>query len=111
MTKFLRRNGFDVTRMSENVGPSSDLYPTCHNIEEKVKALTENATDDTVLYFSGHGGPGELVCSDSYKTDKYITTTWLTKNYANKIPKNTTGLAMIDACHSGTTVDLPYKLD
>merc|ERR1711964_755922 len=94
------------------------MYPNYANVTRQLKNLVRNAKEGDIIwfYYSGHGvdaaqshyeldGKSEaLVLSGG----EFLDDVWLTQNFASKIPFGVRAFAMIDACRSGTMIDLPY---
>tara|TARA_X000001036_G_C20683056_1_gene806594 strand:+ start:1750 stop:2586 length:837 start_codon:yes stop_codon:yes gene_type:complete len=72
------------------------------------------------LSFSGHGGgvynnnesdlQSEVICPSDYKTKGAIIDTWLKNHFVNRLHPRTKLFILMDCCHSGTNVNLPYQL-
>lgn len=108
-----------------------DLYPTRKNIEEHLAKLIEFARQnrsrqvELFVSYSGHGyhlpddngdetdGQDEVLCPVDCDTQGYLVDDWLRKEFLDKLPVNVNLVMLIDACHSGTAVDLrfTYKKD
>jgi len=114
MKRYLDKLGF------ETFGPYHDrgaIYA-----EEKICALVERLRKgDTVwLQFSCHGDSnysakledhhlkmGNILWLDTHPT-RGISSTFLTDEFARRIPHGVTAFVVADACHSGSMVRLPY---
>jgi hypothetical protein len=84
-------------------------------------AQSSRAGDTCVLHYSGHGGNVRDVSGDepdrrdetlvSLDVDSagQIIDDDLFKALAVKIPKGALLMCLMDSCHSGTVLDLPYK--
>jgi uncharacterized caspase-like protein len=113
--------------MNDNQKDVNDnLYPTRENIIAQLReliSLANSNSDKTVLLFlsySGHGsyvrdtngdeadGRDEVLCPVDCDTKGYITDDTLKSYFVYKLPKNVKLVALIDACHSGTVMDLKY---
>merc|ERR1711964_288730 len=84
-------------------------------------AKTPNAT--LWLHYSGHGtqknksnvkaeadGRNEaLVPNDHRGGSNLIDDEWLNENFAKVVPESSTAYCILDCCHSGTLLDLPYS--
>ncbi|PHT82139.1 Metacaspase-2 [Capsicum annuum] len=78
------------------------------------------AGDSLVFHFSGHGsqernytsdeidGYDETLCPLDYETKGEIVDDELNATLVRPLPRGAKLLALIDACHSGTMLDLPY---
>jgi hypothetical protein len=110
-----------VVQMTDNLPKAAADYPTRANIE---KALT-NAVQDgkfkkIIFHYSGHGGQvsdtsgdeldklDETLVPVDYALAGMIPDDWLYDNVINKLPLGVQFLGLIDACHSGTAIDLRH---
>ena len=96
---------------------------TRQNIQHSIAMLVKYMCpgDTLVFHYSGHGsyqrdtngdekdGQDEVLVPVDYKTNSVITDDWLNANFVNKIPKGSTLYGFIDACHSGSMLDLKYN--
>ncbi|KAM7478981.1 hypothetical protein LguiA_027194 [Lonicera macranthoides] len=111
--------------------PSSTVYilaederyhhPTKKNIQAALKWLVKDCQsgDSLVFYFSGHGlrqpdfyqdehdGFDETICPVDFKTEGMILDNEINDTIVRPLKKGVTLHAIIDACHSGTILDLP----
>ncbi|KAH9603166.1 hypothetical protein KSS87_018612 [Heliosperma pusillum] len=99
-----------------------DRIPTKANIEAGLGWLVEGCRpgDSLVFYFSGHGlrqpdfdddeidGFDETLCPVDFKTKGMIFDNDLNDMIVKPLIKGVTLHAIIDACHSGTILDLEY---
>ncbi|KAK9666910.1 hypothetical protein RND81_14G220200 [Saponaria officinalis] len=99
-----------------------DRVPTKANIEEGLRWLVDGCRpgDSLVFYFSGHGlrqpdfdndeldGFDETLCPVDFKTKGMIFDNDLNDMIVKPLTKGVTLHAIIDACHSGTILDLEY---
>ncbi|XP_050210266.1 metacaspase-1-like [Mercurialis annua] len=100
----------------------ADLIPTKKNIETSMKWLMEDcrAGDSLVFYFSGHGlrhpnfdgnevdGFDETICPVDFKEAGMIFDDQIYSTIVDPLPKDVTLHAIVDACHSGTVLDLSF---
>ncbi|CAN4107964.1 unnamed protein product [Withania somnifera] len=96
--------------------------PTRRNILEAFKWLMEDlkSGDSLVFYFSGHGlrqpdfiddeldGFDETICPLDFKTKGMIIDNAINDILVKPLIPGVTLHAIIDACHSGTILDLPW---
>lgn len=102
---------------------STPQKPTKQNIENGMSTLVQKAsTGCKFLWFSysGHGsyqqdengdeldGSDELLCPADFNTNGFIEDDYIYTNLVNKLPQDTTLVSLMDCCHSGTILDLPY---
>ncbi|KAL9231805.1 hypothetical protein vseg_006978 [Gypsophila vaccaria] len=99
-----------------------DRAPTKANMEEGLRWLVEGCRpgDSLVFYFSGHGlrqpdfdsdeldGFDETLCPVDFKTNGMIFDNDLNDMIVKPLTNGVTLHAIIDACHSGTILDLEY---
>lgn len=123
--KYFNEN--ELTFMNDN--QNGDLYPSKENIlkqiNELVKFANENKDEQVLLFFSysGHGyyvrdtngdeddGRDEVLCPIDYNKNGFIVDDYLKSNFIDKLDSNVTLMVIIDACHSGTVLDLKYNFN
>jgi hypothetical protein len=98
--------------------------PTKENIIGALEELRETCTsgDTAFFHFSGHGsqikdengdeadGLDEILIPVDYKTAGCILDDYLYENFVQKLQRGVLATCIIDSCHSGTALDLPYEL-
>ncbi|KAJ8433923.1 hypothetical protein Cgig2_001852 [Carnegiea gigantea] len=96
--------------------------PTKENMEEGLRWLVKGCRpgDSLVFYFSGHGlrqpdfdndevdGFDETLCPVDFKTKGLILDNDINAMIVRPLPKGVTLHAIIDACYSGTILDLEH---
>nr|POE84654.1 metacaspase-1 [Quercus suber] len=96
--------------------------PTKHNIRMALTWLVQGVQsgDSLVFHFSGHGsrerdknmdeidGYDETLCPVDYETQGKITDDEVNDTIVRPIPRGAKLHAIIDACYSGTVLDLPF---
>ncbi|KAK9989085.1 hypothetical protein SO802_029324 [Lithocarpus litseifolius] len=96
--------------------------PTKHNIRMALKWLVQGiqSGDSLVFHFSGHGsrerdknmdeidGYDETLCPVDYETQGKIIDDEVNDTIVRPIPRGAKLHAIIDACYSGTVLDLPF---
>ncbi|KAK7302531.1 hypothetical protein RJT34_13423 [Clitoria ternatea] len=107
--------------LTEEKDPS--LIPTKRNIEESLKWLVRDCQsgDSLVFYFSGHGlqqpefdrgdeidGLDETICPLDFITEGMITDNEINSMIVQPLQNGVRLHAILDTCHSGTTLDLMY---
>ncbi len=129
LKQFLLSNSYfdptDFTMMNDHL--SGDLYPTKSNIEKQLKALVTFASahpdEDIEMFvsYSGHGynikdndgdesdGRDEVLCPVDCMTRGFITDDWLKSEFVDKLHKKVRLVMLVDACHSGTMLDLRFN--
>jgi len=118
-------NDNEIVMMNDN--EKDKLYPSNKSIWHQLKKLVKFANNNahaTVLLFvsySGHGsyfydtngdeedGRDEVLCPIDCDTNGYITDDDLKINFVDKLPENVKLVMLVDACHSGTMLDLKYN--
>ncbi|KAG6652856.1 hypothetical protein CIPAW_05G034600 [Carya illinoinensis] len=106
--------------LTEETGSESDFSPTKKNIQESLKWLVEGSEsgDSLVFYFSGHGlrqpdfnddekdGFDETICPVDFMQEGMILDNEINSTIVRPLKKGITLHAIVDACHSGTVLDL-----
>ncbi|CAJ1936065.1 unnamed protein product [Sphenostylis stenocarpa] len=101
---------------------NANLIPTKHNILESLRWLVKDceAGDSLVFYFSGHGlqqpdfkedeidGFDETLCPVDYLREGMIIDNEINSTIVWPLKKGVTLHAIVDACHSGTILDLLF---
>lgn len=80
----------------------------------------QNPTSELWFSYSGHGAgmfsmneednQCEVLCPSDYNTNGFIYDTWLREYFVNRLHPTTKLFILMDCCHSGTNVNLPYQL-
>jgi hypothetical protein len=85
-----------------------------------VSKATEEQFDELWFSYSGHGSYvydetgdekdyyDEVICPVDYSSSGMIVDDYIYDNLVSKLPSNATLFALMDCCHSGTILDLPY---
>ena len=98
--------------------------PTRANILRAIEWLTSGlvACDSLVFLFSGHGsqvpdrtgeewdGRCETLCPLDHRAAGMISDKELSARLVQPLPRGTRLLALVDSCHSGSILDLPYQV-
>ncbi|KMZ58639.1 Metacaspase 9 [Zostera marina] len=114
------RNEFIVVLTEEERDPW--LVPTRKNILSAMRWLVSDCQsgDSLVFHFSGHGsqqfdvtgdeidGFDETLCPLDYETNGVIIDDEINEIMVRPLTKNVKLHGIVDACHSGTALDLPY---
>lgn len=96
--------------------------PTKRNIMNAFKWLMEDlkSGDSLVFYFSGHGlrqpdfdddeldGFDETICPLDFRTEGMISDNYINDILVKRLIPGVTLHAIVDSCHSGTVLDLPW---
>lgn len=126
MKKYIEDAGYpsDEASMKVLMDDGSHESPTMENIVAAFGWLTEGieAGDSLFLHYSGHGGSVKDTNNDEadgkdetlipldYADKGQLTDDLILANLVLEVPRDAMLTAVIDACHSGTVLDLPYKL-
>jgi len=100
-----------------------DMMPTRANVLASFRWLTEGAQpgDDMFLHYSGHGGQQKDTNGDEatgqddtlipcdFQSAGQIIDDDLYSHLVQNLPKGCRLWVMLDCCHSGTALDLPFK--
>jgi len=121
----------NIVVMVDNLPKTSPLYPTKANIQRelaKLKAATASG-DVSMFHYSGHGvavrsgtstnlvyngTDNALIPSDVFSRGTYVPGNEIIDDelwaWASSFPEGATVFSIVDACHSGSALDLPYAL-
>ena len=121
----------NIVVMSDNLPKSSPLYPTKANIQRelaKLKSATQPG-DIAMFHYSGHGvavrngtstnmdyagTDNALIPADVFTRSGYTHGNEIVDDelwaWASSFPEGATVFSIVDACHSGSALDLPYAL-
>ncbi|KAE8698534.1 Metacaspase-2 [Hibiscus syriacus] len=105
--------------------PAPRLIPTKANIENCLKWLVKDCKsgDSLVFYYSGHGlrqpdfendeidGFDETICPVDFLKEGMILDNDIYATIVNSLTDGVTLHAIVDACHSGTILDLEQVYD
>lgn len=127
MKGILQRNGYPddgehMVVLTDDRSSPRDYQPTRANIMKALQWLTQGVSrgDTLFLHFSGHGsqevdktghesdGLNETICPSDYKRGQ-ITDDELWGSVVYPLPEGVRLTALMDCCHSGTGLDLPYE--
>lgn len=129
LEQFLLDRGYkegEIVKMTDDIPESSIDYPTYDNIINNFANILKFANDNPdkivklFVSFSGHGaqeidydgdesdGFDEVICTVD---NKIITDDTIRTLFINELPSNARLTVIIDACNSGTSLDLPYNLN
>ncbi|DBA75792.1 TPA: hypothetical protein ACH3X1_010200 [Trebouxia sp. C0004] len=124
---FLLKNRFQFQdsdfRVLTDDQASHSQWPTRANMFEGFKWLAADARpgDSLVFHYSGHGsqtrdnsgdetdGLNETLCPCDFKQAGMIVDDELNNWLVNPLPQGCRLHCIIDACHSGSVMDLPYR--
>lgn len=97
--------------------------PTFHNIMNELNNLLDKAkfSSDIFFHYSGHGSyipdqngdeidsRDECLVPLDYRQNGFITDDMIRQLFVEKLTNSCNATIIIDACHSGTCFDLPFK--
>jgi hypothetical protein len=98
------------------------MKPTRYNLHMAMVWLVQGCTagDSLVFHYSGHGsqqrdytgeeldGMNETLCPVDFETAGMIDDNEINQTIVRPLPPGVRLHAIIDACHSGTVLDLPW---
>lgn len=104
--------------------PGQHEKPKCENIKDALKWLSEGAAagDNLFMHYSGHGGSmrdddndeedgmDETLVPVDYQSKGQIRDDDLFDLLVSRVPPDCNLTVVMDCCHSGTILDLPYSL-
>lgn len=121
----------NIVCMVDNLPKTSPLYPTKSNILREIETL-RSATqpgDIAVFHYSGHGKSvrrgtstnvdysgidNVLIPVDVFTRSGYVLGNEILDDdlwaWASKFPEGSFLFSIVDACHSGSALDLPYAI-
>lgn len=114
---------FDDTQICRLRDDRANMMPTKANILASMQWLTQGAAsgDELFLHYSGHGGQVKDTSGDEvsgmddtlipcdFQSAGQITDDELYSLVVEHLPKGCRLWVVLDCCHSGTALDLPYK--
>lgn len=114
----------DIIVMTDDLPHDSHLYPNKENIQQQIINMEIKANQNNIneLWFSysGHGyfkndlnndeidGQDEVICPVDGITNGDISDDWIFNNLVKKLPYTSSMVFLMDCCHSGSIIDLPY---
>lgn len=116
--------GFHDSQICRLRDDRANVLPTKQNILSSLRWLTDGAGpgDELFLHYSGHGGQQEDVSGDEkggkddtlipcdFRTAGQIIDDDLYAHIVEPLPRGVTAWVILDCCHSGTALDLPYRV-
>lgn len=123
MVKYIKDvHGFEDENIVLLLDDGENINPTKDNIEAAwVKLVSETEEGDAVfVHYSGHGsrleddngdeedGFDECLVPVDYETGEFIRDDNIFKTLVGPLPAGCTMTAVMDSCHSGTVLDLPF---
>ncbi|KAM3423974.1 hypothetical protein BST61_g1367 [Cercospora zeina] len=119
MVEFLSYRGYrkenQVVLRDDHSGPA---YPSHSNILRAMTWLVSTPGTINFLHYSGHGGQepddnrttgyDDTICPVDFERAGQINSTLLHQILVSALPPNSTLFIVLDCCHSGSAVELPY---
>jgi len=116
-------HGFDEDNITVLMDDGEHKEPTRSNILASYKQLVEDSEDGDVVFchYSGHGGKlrddnndeedgyDETLIPCDYASNGQIRDDAIFDTLVQPMPGGVTMTCLMDCCHSGTVMDLPYK--
>lgn len=111
-----------VVMMTDIVPPSSPLYPTKENILTQLKLLKKSLNGGVhgLFYASGHGllvggsksmfVPTNVIEKSGNLKREFLISSSEFWDIIKDIPASSSLFTIIDACHSGELMELPYRM-
>lgn len=108
----------------EYIEKLDSITATKENMMKKIKDLVDfaviNPNSELWFSYSGHGShyfssfeednQDEIICPADYTTCGFISDNWLKTEFIDKLPCDCKLFVIMDCCHSGSNMDLPYYL-
>eukprot|EP00752_Nemacystus_decipiens_P011242 g9991.t1 len=126
MKKYITSHGYSMEEADCKVLMDDDVHgaPTHKGIVEAFRWLTADASagDSLFMHYSGHGGSvadksgdeadnkDETMVPVDYQASGQITDDEILKELVLVLPEGVTLTVVMDCCHSGSILDLPYSL-
>ncbi len=118
----ITKEGFLRKNIAILMDDGKHVHPTHDNIMNAYKTIIEQSMpgDTVFLHFSGHGGQiidesgdeddgfDETIIPVDFETAGHILDDTLCDEVVKKFRKGVHVTALMDSCHSGTVLDLPY---
>lgn len=119
MAEFLRYRGYEkenqVVLRDDLGGPA---YPSRDNMLRAMSWLVSKPGTMNFLHYSGHGGQerddnrstgyDDTICPVDFESAGQINSATLHQVLVSALPPNSTLFVVLDCCHSGSAVELPY---
>lgn len=116
-----------IIQLNDELPKKHEMYPTKLNIENRIRRAVEMCKRRHCTHFwfhySGHGtqikdvsgdeadGKDEALVPVDHSSKGMISDDWLLENMIKKLPKSVRFFGLLDACHSGSILDLRFKID
>ena len=126
MKQFIVSQGFDDSpdNMKILMDDGANTMPTRQNIENAMRWLVSGARagDSFFVHYSGHGsqvkdtsgdeasGMDQTMVPVDYQQAGQIIDDWIFEALVLPLPRGVTMFCVMDCCHSGSIMDLPYEI-
>lgn len=124
MTVLCMKGYSEFTILEDSKNGSKKLGPTRENIIAAIKSVVADtkAGDTLFVHYSGHGGQvpdangdecdglDECIVPVDYADSGIIIDDELRQLLVNELPEGANLVALFDCCHSGSALDLPYRM-
>ena len=110
-------NNEDINRLDSEKATREAIE---NGIMDLLEFAKSNPNSELWLSYSGHGSyyfstresdyQNEILCPSDYLTKGFISDDWLKREFVDKLPGDCKVFALMDCCHSGSNMDLPYCL-
>jgi len=126
MKQFITSQGFSDSPNDMRIlmDDGANQMPTRQNLEDAMRWLVTDARpgDAFFVHYSGHGSQTRDVSGDEesgkdqtmvpvdYQQAGQIIDDWIFQTLVQPLPKGATMFCVMDCCHSGSIMDLPYEI-
>ncbi|EME49706.1 hypothetical protein DOTSEDRAFT_164323 [Dothistroma septosporum NZE10] len=127
MMEFLAAEGYSsdrrdrvVLRDDQHTDPNGPFWPNGHNMMAAFQWLVSEPGTTNFLHYSGHGGQvadtggyrvsgfDDTIVPVDFERNGQIPSGVLHKALVSALPPSSTLFIILDCCHSGSAVELPY---
>ena len=109
---------FENNDIKKLTSTSATKMNIMNELKDMVDFAKNNNDSELWLSYSGHGSyyssfkesdyQNEIICPCDYQTNGFISDDWLRKEFVDKLPSDCKVFVIMDCCHSGSNMDLPY---
>jgi len=122
LSKWIQNNfhfeSYSITKLDSSTAIKEEIMTELLLMVEFAK---NNRNSELFFSYSGHGThyfsidekdyQNEAICPVDYMTNGLISDDWLKKNFIEQLPEDCKLFAIMDCCHSGSNMDLPYYME
>ncbi len=108
----------DITTLDSVTATKENMIK---EIKELVNFAKANPKSELWFSYSGHGShyfsafekdnQDEIICPVDYNSAGFISDNWFKSEFVDKLPLDCKLFVIMDCCHSGSNMDLPYCLN